>query len=170
MRYNNYHKHTHVSSIFTPDANEHAEAYIRKEAERGGKNYFTTEHGSMGDIFEAKTLCDKYGIRCLPGLEGYIVPDPLIKDKSNYHIIIIPRTDKARKKVNRISSRANIEGYYYRPRIFPTDLLALDRNDVYITTACVAGLLKDDFATQSILYPLIEHFRENVFLEVQNLY
>lgn len=168
MRYNNYHKHTHVSSIFTPDANEHAEAYIRKEAERGGKNYFTTEHGSMGDIFEAKTLCDKYGIRCLPGLEGYIVPDPLIKDKSNYHIIIIPRTDKARKKINRVSSRANIEGYYYRPRIFPTDLLALDRDDVYITTACVAGLLKDDFATQSILYPLIEHFRENVFLEVQN--
>ena len=168
MRYNNYHKHTHISSIFTPDSNDHAEAYIRKEAERGGKNYFTTEHGSMGDIFEAKTLCDKYGIRCLPGLEGYIVPDPLIKDKSNYHIIIIPRTDKARKKVNRISSRANIEGYYYRPRIFPTDLLALDRDDVYITTACVAGLLKDDFATQSILYPLIEHFRESVFLEVQN--
>ena len=168
MRYNNYHKHTHISSIFTPDSNDHAEAYIRKEVERGGKNYFTTEHGSMGDIFEAKTLCDKYGIRCLPGLEGYIVPDPLIKDKSNYHIIIIPRTDKARKKVNRISSRANIEGYYYRPRIFPTDLLALDRDDVYITTACVAGLLKDDFATQSILYPLIEHFRESVFLEVQN--
>lgn len=168
MRYNNYHKHTHISSIFTPDSNEHAEAYIRKEAERGGKNYFTTEHGSMGDIFEAKTLCDKYGIRCLPGLEGYVVPDPRIKDKSNYHIIIIPRTDKARKKVNRISSRANIEGYYYRPRIFPLDLLMLDRNDVYITTACVAGLLKDDLAIQSILYPLIEHFRENVFLEVQN--
>ena len=167
-RYNNYHKHTHISSIFTPDSNEHAEAYIRREAERDGVNYFTTEHGSFGDIFEAKTLCDSYGIRCLAGIEGYIVPNPLMRDKSNYHIIIIPKTDKARKKVNRISSRANIEGYYYRPRIFPEDLLALDRDDVYITTACVAGLLKDDFAIQSILYPLIEHFRENVFLEVQN--
>lgn len=167
-RYNNYHKHTHVSSIFTPDSNEHAEAYIRKEVERCGMNYFTTEHGSMGDIFEAKTLCDKYNIRCLPGLEGYIVPDPLEKDKSNYHIIIIPRTDKARKKVNRISSRANIEGYYYRPRIFPSDLLALDRDDVYITTACVAGLLRDDVSINQIFYPLVEHFRENVFLEVQN--
>ena len=168
MRYNNYHKHTHISSIFTPDSNEHAEAYIKREAERGGKNYFTTEHSSFGDIFEAKTLCDSYGIRCLAGIEGYIVPNPLERDKSNYHIIIIPKTDKARKKVNRISSRANIEGYYYRPRIFPEDLLALDRDDVYITTACVAGLLKDDIAIQSILYPLIEHFRENVMLEVQN--
>ena len=168
MRYNNYHKHTHISSIFTPDSNEHAEAYIRKEAERGGMNYFTTEHGSMGDIFEAKTLCDKYNIRCLPGLEGYIVVNPLEKDKSNYHIIIIPRTDKARKKVNRISSRANIEGYYYRPRIFLSDLLALDKDDVYITTACVAGLLRDETSINQIFYPLVEHFRENVFLEVQN--
>lgn len=167
-RYNNYHKHTHVSSIFTPDSNEHAEAYIKKEVERGGMNYFTTEHGSMGDIFEAKTLCDKYNIRCLPGLEGYIVVNPLEKDKSNYHIVIIPRTDKARKKVNRISSRANIEGYYYRPRIFPSDLLALDSDDVYITTACVAGLLRDDVSINQIFYPLVEHFRENVFLEVQN--
>ena len=131
-------------------------------------NYFTTEHGSMGDIFEAKTLCDKYNIRCLPGLEGYIVVNPLEKDKSNYHIIIIPRTDKARKKVNRISSRANIEGYYYRPRIFLSDLLALDKDDVYITTACVAGLLRDETSINQIFYPLVEHFRENVFLEVQN--
>ena len=86
-RYNNYHKHTHISSIFTPDSNEHAEAYIRREAERNGMNYFTTEHGSFGDIFEAKTLCDSYGIRCLAGIEGYIAPEPLMRDKSNYHII-----------------------------------------------------------------------------------
>ena len=167
MRYNNYHKHTHVSSIFTPDSNEHAEAYIKREVERGGKNYFTTEHGSFGDIFEAKTLCDKYGLRCLAGIEGYIVPDPLLKDKSNYHIIIIPKTDKARKKMNRVSSRASIEGFYYRPRMFLSDLLALDRDDIYITTACVAGLLKDEVSITRLFYPLLEHFRENVFLEVQ---
>lgn len=167
MRYNNYHKHTHISSIFTPDSNEHAEAYIKREAERGGMNYFTTEHGSMGDIFEAKTLCDKYGIRCLAGLEGYIVPNPLERDKSNYHIIIIPKTDKARKKLNRISSRANIDGYYYRPRIFPSDLLSLDKDDVFITTACIAGLLRDETSIKKLFYPIVEHFGDNVFLEVQ---
>ena len=109
--YNNYHKHDHVSNIFTPDTNTKQEEYILKTLEYGHKNYFTTNHGSMGDIFEARTLCDKYGIRCLAGLEGYIVPDPLEKDKSNYHIIIIPRTDAARKKVNYVSSHANIDGY-----------------------------------------------------------
>ena len=148
MRYNNYHKHDHISNIFSPDTNTHAEEYIKKCVEYGHTNYFTTNHGSMGDIFEAKTLCEKYGIRCLAGLEAYIVPNPLDKDKSNYHIIIIPCTNAARKKLNVISSRASIEGFYYKPRIFPEDLLKLEKNDVYITTACVAGLLKDDVSIQ----------------------
>lgn len=167
-RYNNYHKHDHISNIYSPDTNTHAEEYIKKCVEYGHTNYFTTNHGSMGDIFEAKTLCDKYGLKCLAGLEGYIVPDPLEKDKANYHIIIIPRTDRARKKVNVISSRANIEGYYYKPRIFLEDLLHLDKDDVYITTACVAGLLRDESSIEKILLPLYSHFGENVLLEVQN--
>ena len=167
-RYNNYHKHDHVSSIFTPDSNEHQEAYVKKTVEYKHTTYFTTNHGSMGDIFEARTLCDKYGIRCVAGIEGYIVPNPLEKDKSNYHIIIIPRTDEARKKVNYISSRANVEGFYYKPRIFLEDLLALSPDDVYITTACCAGLLKDEVSIEKILYPLYSHFGKSVFLEVQN--
>ena len=167
-RYNNYHKHDHISNIFTPDTNTKQEEYIVKALEYGHTNYFTTNHGSMGDIFEARTLCDKYGIRCLAGLEGYIVPDPLEKDKSNYHIIIIPKTDEARKKVNYVSSHANIDGYYYKPRIFIEDLLALDKDDVYITTACCAGLLKDDVSIQKIFQPLLKHFGPNLLLEVQS--
>ena len=139
MRYNNYHKHDHISNIYSPDTNTHAEEYIKKCVEYGHTNYFTTNHGSMGDIFEAFRLCKKYNLRCIAGLEGYIVKNPLEKDKSNYHIIIIPKTNDARKKLNRISSRANTEGFYYKPRIFIEDLLALDKDDVYITTACVAG-------------------------------
>lgn len=166
--YNNYHKHDHISNIYTPDTNTKQEEYILKALEYGHRNYFTTNHGSMGDIFEARTLCDKYGIRCLAGIEGYIVPDPMEKDKSNYHIIIIPRTDEARKKVNYVSSRANIEGYYYKPRIFIKDLLNLDKDDIYITSACSAGLLRDNISIEKILMPLYSHFGENLYLEVQN--
>lgn len=168
-RYNNYHKHTHISSLYAGiDSNVHAEEYIKKSIEYGHTNFFTTEHGTMGDIFEAKTLCDKYGLKCIPGLEGYIVPDPSQKDNSNYHICIIPRTNKARKLVNYINSNAHVNGFYYRPRINPKDLLALNPNDVFITTACVQGLLHDETSVENILLPLIHHFGDNVFLEVQN--
>ena len=165
--YVNYHKHDHVSSIFTPDTPFKAEDFIKRAIELGDKVYFTTNHGSGGDIFEAKTLCDKYELKCLFGMEGYIVPDPLEKDKRNYHIIIIPTTDEARKKVNYVSSHANIDGYYYKPRIFIDDLLALDKDDVYITTACVAGILRDEDSTEKIFIPLANHFGDHMFAEVQ---
>lgn len=168
MRYNNYHKHTHYSNIFTPDCNVHPEEYIQKAVEYGHDKYFTTEHGSFGDIFESFSLCKKYGIKCIAGIEAYIVPDPSEKDKSNYHIVIIPRTNDARKKMNHVSSMANINGYYYKPRISPNDLLSFDKDDLYITTACVAGLLKDNNAIENILSPLVNHFGDHVFLEVQS--
>ena len=167
MEYCNYHKHDHVSSIMTPDTHIRCEEYVKRAVELGHTTYFTTNHGTGGDIFEAKTICDKYGIRCLFGVEGYIVPNPLEKDNRNYHIIIIPTTNKARKKVNLITSRANEEGFYYKPRIFVEDLLSLDKNDVYITTACVAGLLRDDDSYNQIFLPLAKHFKDSMLLEVQ---
>lgn len=167
-RYNNYHKHDHLSNLCSPDCNVKAEDYIKKCVEYGHTNYFTTNHGSFGDIFEARTLCNKYGLRCIAGIEGYIVPNPIEKDKSNYHIIIIPTTDAARKKMNYVSTRANTDGFYYKPRIFIQDLLDLNPSDVYITTACCAGLLKDDRSINEIFIPLLKHFSQNMLLEVQN--
>lgn len=167
MRYNNYHKHDHVSNIFTPDTNTKQEEYVLKALEYGHTTYSTVNHGSFGDIFEARTLCNKYGLRCIAGIEGYIVPDASQKDKRNYHIIVIPKTDEARKKMNYVSSMANIKGFYYKPRFFLSDLLKLDPNDVYITTACVAGLLRDKDSINEIFMPLYKHFKENVMLEVQ---
>lgn len=166
-KYINYHKHDHISSFLTPDTHIKAEEYVKRAVELGDTMYFTTNHGTGGDIFEAKTLCDKYGLRCMFGIEGYIVTDPLKKDKSNYHIILIPRTDEARKKLNYINSHAHIDGYYAKPRIFIDDLLALDKDDIYLTTACVSGILKTDDAIENIFTPLAKHFGENMFIEVQ---
>jgi DNA polymerase III alpha subunit len=135
MTYNNYHKHTHVSNIFTPDTNIKTIDYINRIKELGHSTYFTTEHGSGGDIFEAKTLCDLNGIQCKFAIEGYIVPDASEKNNKNYHIVLIPKTNIARKKLNKASSRANKYGFYYKPRFFVNDLLKFDKDDLFITTA-----------------------------------
>ena len=171
-RYNNYHRHGHISSLFggVGDSNVKPKEYIDRCIELGHTNYFTTEHGVFGDIFEAFDLCKNNNLRCLPGLEGYIVIDnnPELKDKSNYHIMIIPRTDKARKKCNYYNSLAHIQGFYYKPRWSLDYLLQFDKDDLYITTACCAGLLRDENSIEKILMPLINHFGDSVFLEVQN--
>lgn len=166
--YINYHKHDHVSSIFTPDTPFKAIDYIKRAVELGDSVYFTTNHGSGGDIFEAKTLCNAHGLRCMFGIEGYIVENPLEKDNRNYHIIIIPVTNSARKKLNYINSHANIDGYYYKPRIFLSDLLELNKDDVYITTACVAGIVRDEDSFNNIFIPLANHFKDHMLIEVQS--
>ena len=168
-RYNNYHKHTHVSTLFaTADSNTHAIDYINRCKELCEPNYWTTEHGTSGDVFEANTICEQNNIHCKAALEGYIVTDPLSKDASNYHIILIPRTNAARKKLNKANSRANKEGFYYRPRLFLEDLLVFKKDELYITSACMAGLLSTEDSTENILMPLINRFEDSVFLEVQN--
>lgn len=166
--YENYHKHDAISNIFTPDTHIKTIDYINRIKKLGYGCYYTTNHGSGGDVFESLTLCRQNNIRCLYGIEGYIVKNPLEKDKRNYHIVIIPVDNVARKKVNLIVSKANIEGFYYKPRFFIEDLLKLNPNEVYITTACVAGILKDEDSIKNIFIPLMQHFGKNLFLEVQN--
>lgn len=167
-KYNNYHKHDDKSNIFTPDVNVQEIDYVNRILELGEtNNYFTTNHGFGGDIFESRTVCDNNGLHCKFGMEGYIVPNPLEKDNRNYHIILIPKTNIARKKLNVASSHANTDGYYYKPRLFIEDLLKFDPKELYITTACVAGLLADDDSIKKLFYPLYEHFGKNLMLEVQ---
>lgn len=166
--YENYHKHDSISNIFTPDTHIKTIDYINRIKELGYGCYYTTNHGSGGDVFESLTLCKQNGIRCLYGVEGYIVENPLEKDKRNYHIVIIPIDNAARKKVNLIISRANTEGYYYKPRFFLEDLLKLNPNEVFITTGCVAGILRDEDSIKNIFVPLMQHFGKHLFLEVQN--
>lgn len=169
QRYNNYHKHDHMSSLMTTDSHAKCVDYLDRIQELGADTYFTTNHGSGGDIFEANTLCRQRGIHCKFGIEGYIVPDPLEKDRRNYHIILIPTTNAARKKLNLASSHAHEDGYYYRPRFFMNDLLEnFQPNELFITTACIAGIIRDDDVVSQIFEPLVEKYGKNVMLEVQS--
>lgn len=146
------------------------EDYIKRAIELGHTTYFTTEHGYQGNIYEAQTLCEKYGIKPIYGVEAYYVDD--MNDKSNrdnYHIILIAMNRNGQKQVNKIMSLANTEGFYYKPRIDLSCLLSLNPNDVVITTACVAGrLFKSDDWEEAFLKPVSEHFGNHFFLEVQS--
>lgn len=165
--YFNYHKHSHISNIMTVDSNTKPEEYAKRYVELGQKCFSTCEHGGFGDQFISKHLTNQYGLKCLAIGEFYIVPNPLDKDKTNNHIIVAPLTNEARKLCNYASSHANMDGYYYKPRLFIEDLLAINPHDVLITSACVSGLLKNEVSFKKIFMPLYEHFGNNIMLEVQ---
>lgn len=170
MRYCNYHKHTHYSNIRTLDCVSKPEDYMKRAVELGHKEYFCGEHGYQGNIFEAYTLCQKYGLKCIYSVEAYYVDDMHDKSsRSNYHLMLVAMTENARKEINRIMSIANEEGFYYKPRIDMNCLLSLTPRDTIITTACVASrMFKGDDWEENFFLPLYKHFGDNLYLEVQN--
>ena len=169
-RYNNYHKHTHYSNIKTLDCVSKPEDYMKRAVELGHTTYFTTEHGFQGNIFEANTLCEKYGLKCIYGVEAYYVANMYDKSsRSNYHLMLVAMNDNGRKEINKIMSLANTDGFYYKPRIDLKCLLSLTPTDVIITTACVASpMFKSDNWEANFLIPVYKHFGKNLYLEVQS--
>lgn len=169
-KFHNYHKHTHYSNLRTLDCVVKPEDYMKRAVELRHDSYFTTEHGWGGNIYEAQTLCKKYGLKCIFGVEAYYVDD--MNEKTNrtaYHIVLVAMNENGRKAINSIISMANTQGYYYKPRIDLKSLLSLPSNDVVVTTACVAGRpFKTPNWENEFLFPLVEHFKSNFLLEVQN--
>lgn len=169
MRYINFHKHTHYSNIRSLDCVSKPEDYMKRAVELGHKEYVTTEHGFQSNIYEAYTLCQKYGLKCVYGVEAYYVDDIYDKtSRANYHIVLIALTEKARKEINKIMSIANTDGFYYKPRIDLKCLLSLTPTDTIVTTACVASRMFKDGWEKKFLIPVYNHFKDNFYLEVQN--
>ena len=167
MRYNNFHRHDHGSNIRTLDCIVKPQDYIDRAKELNHTTLFTTQHGWGGNYLEMYDLCQKNDIKMIFGAELYIVADRLEKDNRNSHIIIIGKNQDALYQLNEIMSEANKTGFYYKPRIDLSLLLSLDPNNFIITSACVAGILRDEDTKNIFLKPIIKHFGDNFYLETQ---
>lgn len=170
----NYHKHTSLSNRYMKDSPLLPIDYWNELKARYGDKpciYTTIEHGWAGNYFKQYDDLEKFNkkngtnIRWIYGAEAYWVKDRHESDRSNCHIVLLARTDKGRKAINKILSIANKDGYYARPRI---DLKLIDQlpiDDVMITTACIAFWNKyDDIA--DIVKHLSKSF-PHFYLEVQ---
>lgn len=169
-RYNNYHKHTHYSNIKTLDCVSKPEDYIKRAVELGHTTYFTTEHGFQGNIYEANTLCEQYGLKCIYGVEAYYVDDMYDKSsRSNYHLMLVAMNDNGRKEINKIMSLANTDGFYYKPRIDLKCLLSLTPSDVVVTTACVASrMFKEKIVEEFNTNKIVGYEKKKIPIRVGN--
>ena len=141
----------------------------------------------MGNVRECFDLAQKYGLRWRYVAEVYFVKDRLAEDKAglrdrkNCHMILAAKTEKGMYDLNEIISEANISGYYYRPRVDMDLLLRLDPKDVFVTTACIAGVWAYGYSANketgewkydwtepdALVRQLHAHFLDSFMLEVQ---
>lgn len=168
MRYNNYHKHDHYSNIRTLDCVVKPQDYINRAKELGHTTMFTTQHGWAGNYLELYDMCKENNLKMIYGAELYIVKDRFEKDNSNSHIIVIGKNQDAFYQLNEIMSESNKTGFYYKPRIDLELLLSLNPENFFVTTACVAGILRNEDITNIFLEPIYKHFGNNFYLEIQS--
>lgn len=165
-RFQNYHKHTYYSNPYTPDCTVSPKEYAIRAKEVGAELLSSVEHGWCGNVWEYYKTAKENELKLLIGTEAYAVKDRHEADRTNAHICLLAKNENGRQALNDILSEANLTGFYAKPRVDMELLLSLPANDVWVTTACVAGLWKYEDSDE-LVKKLFEHFREHLFLEVQ---
>ena len=162
--FQNYHRHSMYTNIRISDSTARNEDYAKRAQELGHGIISSVEHGFQGRYIEGYEYGKQYGLKFLFGTEAYWVKDRLEKDRTNAHIVLLAKNENGRQAINDILAEANITGYYYQPRLDLSLILSLPKDDVWVTTACIAFWKYND---DQIVLDLHKHFGRNFFLEVQ---
>lgn len=102
-----------------------------------------TDHGTLSGAIDFYKTAKNAGVKPLIGIETYVAArkhtdkDPQ-KDKARHHLIIIAMNNAGYQNLLRLSTIANLDGYYYYPRI-DHELLEKYNEGLIVTSACMGG-------------------------------
>ena len=167
--YSSLHNHTYYSLL---DGYGSPKEMLDRAKEIGVKAFAATEHGNMySSIYFDLIKKDYPDIKMIYGCELYECEDIEIKDKDNkyFHLICLIRNEQGRKDLNKVITKSNFEGFYFKPRCTVEDIKPYAENFV-ISSACLASKL----ARESDFEKCIEYVNEykkafpHFFLEMQS--
>ena len=138
------HNHTHYSLL---DGLQKVVPMVERVAELGMEAVAITDHGTMSGAIELYKEARARGIKPIIGIETYIAPrthkdkEPS-KDKANYHLIILAMNNTGYQNLMRLSTIANLEGFYYKPRMDHA-LLGKYNEGLIVLSGCIGGEVGD---------------------------
>ncbi len=106
-----------------------------------------SDHGTLSGAIEFYKEAKARDIKPVIGLETYIAArkhtdkDPG-KDKNRYHLILLATNMTGYQNLMRLSTIANLDGFYYYPRI-DHDLLEQYHEGIIALSACMSGEVGD---------------------------
>lgn len=169
------HLHTEYSLL---DGATRITKLMERASELGMKNIAVTDHGVMYGAVEFYKQAKAHGIKPIIGCEVYIAErsrldkDP-VKDKNQYHLILLAENQQGYKNLMKIVSEGFINGFYYRPRV-DKEVLKKYSEGLICLSACIAGeipsqILDGNFerAKQTALEYKNIFGENNFFLELQ---
>ncbi|MFR2683114.1 MAG: DNA polymerase III subunit alpha [Clostridia bacterium] len=167
--YSSLHNHDFYSLL---DGYGSPKEMLDRAKEIGLKAYATTNHGNAyAHIYYDLIKKDYPDIKMIYGCELYECEDIAIKDKDNkyFHLICLIRNEQGRKDLNKVITKSNFEGFYFKPRCTIEDIKPYAENFV-ISSACLASKL----ARESDFEKCVEYINEYkeafpyFFLEMQS--
>lgn len=175
MSFVHLHVHTHYSLL---DGYCMFPKLIQRTKELGMPAVAITDHGTMYGVVEFYDACKKEGVHPVIGLEGYITPrrmdqrDPQ-KDKRSNHILMLAENMAGYQNLLKIASTAQLEGFYYYPRI-DHEYLAEHAEGIICTSACLKGEIPTlisanqfDKAEEQLRWYVDVFGKDHFFLELQ---
>ena len=137
-----------------------------------------TDHGVMFGAIEFYQAAKKRGIKPIIGVEAYVAPRGMTQregkqDASGYHQVLLAENETGYRNLLRLTTEAQLRGYYYKPRI-DKELLEKHCEGLIATSTCLSAevprhLLRDDLpAAKRALEWYAEHFPGRFYLELQD--
>jgi DNA polymerase-3 subunit alpha len=102
-----------------------------------------TDHGTMFGVIEFYNAAIQVGVKPIIGLETYVAArsikehDPQ-EDKKSTHLLLLAENETGYKNLLKLASIAQLEGFYYFPRI-DHDVLAQYAQGLIATSGCMSG-------------------------------
>lgn len=167
--YSSLHNHTYYSLL---DGYGSPKEMLDRAKEIGLKAFAITEHGNVySHIYFDLIKKDYPDIKMIYGCELYECEDITIKDKDNkyFHLICLIRNEQGRKDLNKVITKSNFEGFYFKPRCTVEDIKPYAENFV-ISSACLASKLARELDFEKCI-EYVNEYKEAFpyfFLEMQS--
>jgi len=174
-QYVHLHNHTHHSLL---DGLSKIPKLIETVQGMGMDAVAITDHGTMSGVLDFYKSAHAAGVKPILGMEAYIAArsrhdrDPQ-KDKARYHLIILAMNNTGYQNLMRLSTKANLEGMYYKPRI-DHELLEEYNEGLIILSGCASGELGENLRAdnyeeaKSIAAWYKSVFGDRYYLELQD--
>lgn len=143
--YVHLHNHTHHSLL---DGLTKVDELVARVKELGMTSVAITDHGTMSGAVEFYKSAKAQNIKPIIGIEAYMAArsrfdrEPA-KDKARYHVILLAMNETGYKNLMKLSTKANLEGMYYKPRI-DHELLEEFSGGIICLSACASGELGEN--------------------------
>src|SRR5680860_1492387 len=140
MSFVHLHNHTHYSLL---DGLTKIDEMVNFAKEQGSPAIAITDHGNMYGVIEFYQKAKKAGIKPIIGVEAYLASATRFdkntrEDRRSFHLLLLAKNNQGYKNLIKLTSKAHIEGFYYKPRI-DWELLKEYHEGIIASSACLAG-------------------------------